>query len=146
MTSGIFRRGIQSIYLMSFIDQILTIRERMVSFLPVISSILLVLLSGVFYLYRMSWKKVLWSFAVVIGGAGFQLLSLSVSLYLYDMTSQLDIRTQALQHLLDTYILSFIQFFSVVAIVEVVIAAGLWWIGKRVNTEKKVFSKRNEYK
>ncbi|UZX18171.1 hypothetical protein NHN13_01465 [Enterococcus faecium] len=141
MTSGIFRRGIQSIYLMSFIDQILTIRERMVSFLPVISSILLVLLSGVFYLYRMSWKKVLWSFAVVIGGAGFQLLSLSVSLYLYDMTSQLDIRTQALQHLLDTYILSFIQFFSVVAIVEVAIAAGLWWIGKRVNTEKRFFQK-----
>lgn len=118
----------------------------MVSFLPVISSILLVLLSGVFYLYRMSWKKVLWSFAVVIGGAGFQLLSLSVSLYLYDMASQLDIRTQALQHLLDTYILSFIQFFSVVAIIEVVIAAGSWWIGKRVNTEKKVFSKRNGYK
>lgn len=142
MTSGIFRRGIQSIYLMSFIDQILTIRERMVSFLPVISSILLVLLSGVFYLYRMSWKKVLWSFAVVIGGAGFQLLSLSVSLYLYDMTSQLDIRTQALQHLLDTYILSFIQFFSVVAIVEVAIAAGLWWIGKRVNTEKGFFKKK----
>ena len=83
---------------------------------------------------------------MVIGGAGFQLLSLSVSLYLYDMASHLDIRTQALQHLLDTSILSFIQFFSVVAIIEVVIAAGSWWIGKRVNTEKKVFSKRNGYK
>ncbi len=57
------------------------------------------------------------------------------------MARQLDIRTQALQHLLDTYILSFIKFFSVVAIVEVAIAAGLWWIGKRVNIEKKFFQK-----
>ena len=39
------------------------------------------------------------------------------------MASQLDIRTQALQHLLDTYIFVIHPIFSVVAIIEVVIAA-----------------------
>ena len=75
MTSGIFRtRNTINLFDVVHQSRYLTMYGANGSFLPVISSILLVLLSGVFYLYRMSWKKkVLWSFAVVIGGAGFQL-------------------------------------------------------------------------
>ncbi|MBX4221192.1 hypothetical protein KYX90_13580, partial [Enterococcus lactis] len=76
-------------------------------------------------------------------GAGFQLSSLSVRLYLSDMAISLDIRTHALQHLFDTYNLSFLPLFSLVAIIEVVITPVFWWIGKRENTEKKGFSKRS---